>query len=135
DTSMDDLASHRDLLRRTIEISLAQLRLDTSAASDRQSLAAEALLYSNSSFTTSKPVVSLKEQMTVNPILLLDSGARIAFVLHHVLGYSINEAAAMTQITEKEYRTQLRNAYMQLASPQLGAHAIAGNLRRQITLA
>lgn len=38
DASMEDLASHRDLLQRTIEISLAQVRLDASAISDRESL-------------------------------------------------------------------------------------------------
>ena len=45
DASMEDIASHRDLLRRTIEISLAQLRLDASAISDRESIPLEALLY------------------------------------------------------------------------------------------
>ena len=100
DTSMEDLASLRDLLRRTIEISAAQLRLETSAVSDRKSLALEALLYSDSSHATSSLVLSLKEKTKGNPILLLDSGARIAFVLHHVLGFSINGAAAMARISE-----------------------------------
>jgi len=133
DTSMEDLASRRDLLRRTIEISLAQLRPDVSA-SDRESAAVEALLYSGSSFATSNLVLSLKEQTNGNPILLLDSSARIAFVLHHVLGYSVHAAATMAQISEKEYHTQLRKAYLQLASPQLGAYAIA-DMRGQIALA
>jgi hypothetical protein len=101
DASMKDLASRGDLLRRTIEMSLAQLRLDASATSDRESLAVEALLYSNSSFATSKLALSLKEQTNGNPILLLDSGARIAFVLTQVLGYSTTGAAAMVQISEK----------------------------------
>jgi len=127
DTSMEDLASHRDLLRRTIEISLAQLRLEASAA-DRESLALEALLYSDSSPATSSLALSLKEKTNGNPILLLDSGARIAFVLHHVLGFSINGAAAMARISEKEYHTQLRKAYLQLASLEVGAYAIAGML-------
>jgi hypothetical protein len=134
DASMEDLASHGDLLRRTIEISLAQLRLDAFAASDRESLALEALLYSDSSFATSKSALSLKEQTNGNPILLLDSGARIAFVLTHVLGYSINGAESMAQISEKAYLTQLRKAYLQLASLQLGAYAIAGNMRGQVGL-
>ena len=127
DTSMEDLASHRDLLRRTIEISLAQLRLEASAA-DRESLALEALLYSDSSPATSSLALSLKEKTNGNPILLLDSGARIAFVLHHVLGYSVNTASTMAQISEKEYFTQLRNAYLQLAALEVGAYAIAGML-------
>ena len=135
DASMEDLASRHDLLDRTIEISLAQLRLDDSAATDRESLAFEALLYSGSSFATSTLALSLKEQTSGNPILLLDSGARIAFVLHHVLGYSMNGAAAMAQISEKEYRTQLQKAYLQLASLQLGAHAIAAYMFGQVAAA
>jgi hypothetical protein len=135
DTSIEDHASHRDLLRRTIEMSLAQLRLDVSAASDRESLAFEALLYGDSSFATSKLAHSLKELAIGNPILLLDSGARIAFVLHHILGYSINGAATIAQISEKEYRTQLRKAYLQLAWIQLGPDAIAGYMLGQIAVA
>jgi hypothetical protein len=135
DTSMDDLASQCDLLRRTIELSLAQLRLDVSAASDRKSFAVEVLLYSDASFATSKLLLSLREQTHGNPILRLDAGARIAFVLNHVLGYSINGAAAMAQMTEKEFHTQLRKAYVQLASFQLGTDVIASNILGQIALA
>jgi hypothetical protein len=128
DAGMEDLGSRSDLLRRTIEISLSQLRLDSSTASDRESLAFEALLYCGSSFGTSTLALSLKEQTNGNPILLLDSGARIAFVLHHVLGYSVNVAATMAQTSEKEYCTHLRNAYLQLASLEVGAYAMAGML-------
>ncbi|HXW91237.1 MAG TPA: hypothetical protein VEK33_11885 [Terriglobales bacterium] len=135
DTPIEDFASRDGLLRRTIEISLAQLRLDASAASDRESSAVEALLYSDSNPATSKLALFLKEQTNSNPILLLDSGARIAFVLHHVLGYSINRGAAMAQISEKEYLTQLRKAYLQLASLQLGASATAGYMLGQVALA
>lgn len=135
DASMEDLASRRDLLQRTIEISLAQLRLDASATSDRESFPLEAFLYHDSSFAGSKRALSLKALTNGNPILLLDSDARIAFVLHHVLGYSIPEAAVMVQIREKEYLTQLRKAYLQLASLQLGAYAIAGNIHGQVALA
>jgi hypothetical protein len=127
DKEMEDLGPRGDLLRRTIEISLSQLRLDNSA-SDRESLAFEALLYSGSSFATSSLAVSLKEQTNGNPILLLDVDARIAFVLHHVLGYSVNTASTMAQISEKEYFTQLRKAYLQLAALEVGAYAIAGML-------
>ena len=135
DASMEDVASHRDLLQRTIEISLTQLRLDTSAISDRESIPLEALLYHDSSVAGSKRALSLKALTNGNPILLLDSYARIAFVLHHVLGYSINEVEAMAQITEKEFHTQLRKAYLQLASLQLGPCAIAGNMLGQVALA
>jgi len=135
DASLEDLAPGSDLLQRTIEISLSQLRLDASAASDREPFPFEASLYSDSSFATSKRALSLKELTNGNPILVLDSSARIAFVLTHVLGYSINGAAAMAQISEKEYLTQLRKAYRQLASLQPGAYAIAGNMLGQIGLA
>jgi hypothetical protein len=133
DTSTEDLASRHDLLRRTVEISLGQLRPGADATSDRESWAVEASLYRDSSFAMSKRALALKEQTNGNPILLLDSDARIAFVLHHVLGYSINGAAAMAQTSEKEYHAQLRKAYLQLASLQLGA--VAGNMLGQIALA
>ena len=135
DASMEDIASHRDLLQRTIEISLAQLRLDASAISDRESIPLEALLYHDSSLAGSNRALSLKALTNGNPILLLDSDVRIAFVLHHVLGYNINESAAMAQITEKEFHTQLRKAYLQLASLQLGRYALAGKMLGQVALA
>ena len=135
DTSMEDLSSRGDLLRRTIEISLAQLRLDTSAALDRESFRLEALLYSDSSLSTSKRVLCLRELADGNPILRLESGARIAFVLNHVLGYSIKAAAAIAQISEKEYHTLLRKAYLQLASVRVGSYAISGNMLGLVALA
>ena len=135
DSSMEDLASRDDLLRRTVEISLAQLRLDGSTALDRESLAFEALLYSDSSFAASTLALSLTEQTSGNPILLLDARARIAFVLHHVLGYSVSRAAGMAQISEKEYRIHLRKAYLQLASLELGTHTIATYLFGEVAVA
>jgi hypothetical protein len=132
---MEDLGSHRNLLQRTIEISLGQLRLDSSATSDRESFPLEALLYHDSTRSASKRALSLKALTNGNPILLLESDARIAFVLHHVLGYSINEAAAMAQITEKEYLKQLRKVYLQPASLQLGPYALAGNMLGLVALA
>jgi len=48
--------------------------------------------------------------------------------LHHVLGYSINEAAALVRLSEQEFGAQLRKAYLQLASLQLGTYAIAGDM-------
>lgn len=135
DTSMEDLAPRGDMLRRTVEISLAQLRLDTAATSDRESFPLEALLYSDSTLATSQRALCLRRLTNGHPILLLNSGARVAFVLHHVLGYSINVAAAIAQISEKEYHAQLRKAYLQLASLQLEDYAIAGNMRGQIARA
>jgi len=135
DASIEDIASRGDLLQRTIEMSLAQLRLDATAVSDRESLAVEAMLYSNSNTANSKLALSLKEQANGNPILLLDADARIAFVLTHVLGYSVHGAAAMAQISEKEHLTQLRKAYMQLALLERGTDAITGNMLGQVALA
>lgn len=135
DSSTEDLASRGDLLRRTIEISLAQLRLDASAALDRESFRLEALLYSDSSLSTSNRAISLRELTDGNPIVLLESGARIAFVLNHVLGYSVKAAAAIAEISEKEYHTLLRKAYLRLASLPGGSYAIACNMLGQIALA
>ena len=135
DSSTEDLASRGDLLRRTIEISLAQLRLDASAALDRESFRLEALLYSDSSLSTSNRAISLRELTDGNPILLLESGARIAFVLNHVLGYSVKAAAAIAEISEKEYHTLLRKAYLRLASLQGGSYPIACNMLGQIASA
>ena len=55
-----------------------------------------------------------------NPILSLDSSSRIAFVLHHLLGYKIEDAAFLIEVSEKEFRACLRTAYLQLASGSVG---------------
>jgi hypothetical protein len=55
-----------------------------------------------------------------NPILALDSSSRIAFLLHHLLGYEIEDAALLTELSEKEFRAYLRSAYLQLASREVG---------------
>jgi hypothetical protein len=55
-----------------------------------------------------------------NPILALDSSSRIAFLLHHQLGYDIEDAALLTELSEKEFRAYLRSAYLQLASREVG---------------
>jgi len=55
-----------------------------------------------------------------NPILSLDSSARIAFFLCHLLGYKIEDAAILAEMSEEEYRTNLRSAYLQLASEEFG---------------
>jgi DNA-directed RNA polymerase specialized sigma24 family protein len=56
-----------------------------------------------------------------NPILSLDTDSRTAFVLHHWLGYTIEEAAALEELSEEEFRADLRSAYLQLASHEVGA--------------
>ena len=55
-----------------------------------------------------------------NPILSLDSTSRIAFLLHHMLGYEIEDAALLTDQSEQEFRAYLRSAYLQLASCEVG---------------
>ena len=55
-----------------------------------------------------------------NPILALDSNSRIAFLLHHLLGCKIEDAAFLTEQSEKEFRAYLRSAYLQLASHEVG---------------
>lgn len=49
-----------------------------------------------------------------NPILSLDSSSRIAFLLHHLLGYKIEEAASLAEVSEEDFRANLRSAYLQL---------------------
>jgi DNA-directed RNA polymerase specialized sigma24 family protein len=61
------------------------------------------------------------EEVVNNPILSLDSSARIAFFLRHLLGYKIEDAALLAEMSEEEYRTNLRSAYLQLASEEFGA--------------
>jgi hypothetical protein len=58
-----------------------------------------------------------------NPILALDSSSRSAFLLHHLLGYKIEDAALLTELSEKEFRACLRSAYLQLASRKVGPDA------------
>lgn len=114
--TQNDLSSPASLLRRTVELSLQQLRRESTWRLDRESSAFEVLLYGNVTAAESKHVLSFKENMSGNPIVLLDYAARITFVLHHALNYQITEAAAMLEMSEKGYRTHLRKAYLQLAS-------------------
>ena len=55
-----------------------------------------------------------------NPILALDSSSRIAFLLHHLLGYKIEDAALLADLSEIEFRADLRSAYLQLAAREVG---------------
>ena len=102
---------------------MQQLKLESSLAWDRESSAFDAALYRDSRIANSKRFLSLKEDMTGNPILSLDSCSRIAFVVHHVLGYQIGQAATMAELREKEFRAQLRSAHVQLASFHFGPHS------------
>ena len=114
--AQEDLSSPRNLLQRTVELSLQQLQRDYTERLDRESSAFEALLYGDAIAAESKRALSLKEKLSGNPIVLLDYAARTTFVLHHVLGYPITKAAAMLEMSEKEYRAHLRESYLQLAS-------------------
>lgn len=55
-----------------------------------------------------------------DPILALDSSSRIAFLLHHLFGYKIEDAALLAGISEEEFRRHLHRAYQQLAPLQFG---------------
>ena len=61
------------------------------------------------------------EEDSNNPILSLDSSARVAFFLRHLLGYKIEDAALLAEMSEEEYRSNLRSAYLQLASEEFGS--------------
>lgn len=119
DGSVEESTDDLSLLERTVDLSLQQLHRESTIGWDGESSVFDAALYGNSVRVNSQALRSLKD-LSDNPILLLDSDSRIAFVLHHVLGYKIREAAAKTQISETEYRAQLNDAYLQLASIQLG---------------
>jgi len=54
-----------------------------------------------------------------NPILFLDPSSRVAFLLHHLFEYKIEDAAYLTDVSEKEFRAYLRSAYLQLASREV----------------
>jgi hypothetical protein len=115
DRAEEELSAAPDLLRRTVELSLDQLRRESGGCLDRESSAFEAVLYGYSPDGWPRQSVWLKENMSGNPILVLDYSARIAFVLHHVLSYKVHEAAAMAGVSEEEFRAHLRKAYLELA--------------------
>jgi hypothetical protein len=90
---------------------------------DYESSVYDAVLYADSNSMNSKPFLSLTKDMSGNPIFQLDSSSRVAFVLHHVVGYKIEEVATRAKMSEEEFRAQLRKAYLQLASVHLDAHS------------
>jgi hypothetical protein len=134
DGSLDQISTDPDLLSRTVELALQQVRGQSTSRLDRKSSASEAVLYGDSTAANSKWSLSLRENMSGNPILLLDYSARIAFVLHHVLGYKVAEAAAISQMNEEEYRAQLREAYLQLASVHFGAEVAGHALEEPVSV-
>jgi hypothetical protein len=123
DWSSQEVAADYDLLRRSVELSLEQLRLPSRMGWDYESSVYDAVLYADSNSMNSKPFLSLTKDMSGNPIFQLDSSSRVAFVLHHVVGYKIEEVATRAKMSEEEFRAQLRKAYLQLASVHLDAHS------------
>ena len=117
DGSLEEITTGPDLLERTVELALEQIRHESGTEGDGESSAFDAVFYGHSAAIRSPTFQSLKD-LSGNPILLLDCNSRIAFVLHHVLGYKLGEAAAKAQMDETEYRAQLRKAYLRLASFQ-----------------
>jgi hypothetical protein len=119
DWSLEKPIANSDLQRRTVDLSLRQLQHQSGVDGDSECPSCEAVLYDDSGVADSKRFSSSEEDISSNPILSLDAGSRIAFVLHHVLGYDIEESALLADLDEKGFRAQLRRAYVQLASCQL----------------
>ena len=119
DWSLEKPISNSQLQRRTVELSLRQLQRQSGVGGDSGCPPYEAVLYDDSEGANSRRFRSSEEEISSNPILALDAGSRVAFVLHHVLGYDIEESAVLADMEEKEFRAQLRSAYVQLASRQL----------------
>jgi len=116
--SLEETSPNSHLLERTVELALEEVLFESEARWDGESSAYDALLYGRSAAINSKAFQSLQD-LKDSPILLLDSTSRIAFVLHHLLGFKISDAAVKARLTQKQYRAQLRRAYLQLASFRL----------------
>ena len=134
DGSVDEITGGPDLLERTVALALEQLRREPRTEGDGESSAFDAMLYGYSAAINSPTLQSLKD-LGRNPILLLDSTSRIAFVLHHVLGYRLGEAAKKAQMDETEFRAQLRKAYLRLASFHSEGQASGGEFLEEPALA
>jgi DNA-directed RNA polymerase specialized sigma24 family protein len=116
--SPEETTPNSALLERTVELALEEVLFESEARWDGESSDYDVLLYGRSAVINSKAFQSLQD-LNGSPILLLDSTSRIAFVLHHLLGFKISDAAVKAGLTEKQYRAQLRRAYLQLASFRL----------------
>jgi hypothetical protein len=116
--SPEEATPNSALLERTVELALEEVLCESGARWDGESSAYDVVLYGRPAATNSKAFQSLQD-LKDSPILLLDSTSRIAFVLHHLLGFKISDAAVKARLTEKQYRAQLRRAYLQLASFRL----------------
>ena len=114
DGSLEEPSVTSDLLERTVELAPEEVLSESGVRWDGESSAYDVVLYGRSAAINSKAFQSLPD-LNGSPILLLDSTSRIAFVLHHLLGFKICDAAVKARLTEKQYRAQLRRAYLQLA--------------------
>jgi DNA-directed RNA polymerase specialized sigma24 family protein len=86
------------------------------------------VLHADSGLAGAKRVTSLEEEMRGNPIFSLSSGSRVAFVLHHVLGYSLEQSALLVEMNDKTFRAQLRSAYVEMTSDQLRHGSYLANI-------
>jgi hypothetical protein len=118
DGSLEETTPNSDLLERTVELALEEVLGESGARWDGESSAYDVLFYGRSAAINSKAFQSLQD-LNDSPIPLLDSTSRIAFVLHHLLGFKISDAAVKARLSEKQYRSQLQRAYLQLASFRL----------------
>jgi hypothetical protein len=118
DGSLEETIVNSDLLERTVDLALEEALCESGMNWDGESSAYDVVLYGGMAAINSKAFQSLQD-LNDSPILLLDSISRIAFVLHHLLGFKISDAAVKARLTEKQYRAQLRRAYLQLASFRL----------------
>ena len=134
DASLEDLDASSDLQLSTIKLSLKRLRSEADLAADHESSVYDALLYGNANGTSS--LLSLwKKEPASNAIASLGTRSRVAFVLHHVLAYKVEEAAALAGVDEKRFRAQLRRAYVELAAYELGANPYSSDVLAESALA
>jgi hypothetical protein len=129
DGSLEKLTPHSDLQRRTVELSLRQLQSEIPW--DREGSPYDPVLHTDSRLACPKRFTSCEEEVNGNPILSLDPGARVAFVLHHVLGYNIEQSASLVETDERRFRARLRSAYVQLAPERLMRDAHLTDIREQ----
>jgi hypothetical protein len=119
DGSLEKRSPRSDLQRRTVELSVCQLQPESGVAWDEECSRCDLVLHAGSGLARAKRVTSFEEEMRSNPILSLSSGSRIAFVLHHVLGYSLEQSALLVEMNDKTFRARLRSAYIEMTSHQL----------------
>ena len=116
DSLLEEPGADTNLEARTVELSLQHLQARSSAP----------LRDGDPRMVDASLLTAWRQDLVENPILSLDALARIAFVLHHVLGYSIQRSAAFANLSAKEFRAQLRSAYLQLDSQQF-VHGMPSN--------